>query len=85
MCNCRTELQQQAKEYFAKQEPTAENHKAELQGYGIGANPLKLMVFMPLELTADFPLKKGGVKRKTKKSFITFNYCPFCGEKIGDE
>lgn len=36
---------------------------------------------MQMEVTAKFPLKKGGEKAKTTKQSMIFTYCPFCGAK----
>lgn len=40
---------------------------------------------MPIELTADRPLKRGGYKSKTDRMSMSFTFCPFCGEKYKKE
>jgi hypothetical protein len=34
-----------------------------------------------LAINYDHVLKNGEVRKKNRKSFITHNFCPFCGEK----
>lgn len=36
---------------------------------------------VPAEATAAYPLKNGGVKKKTTRLNMHFSYCPFCGVK----
>lgn len=82
MCNCRTEIEKRLTEKFAQDEPEAREHKARLTGYALlFGETLKEKGAMPIELTAIFPLKKGGEKEKKSKSNMIFTYCPFCGEK----
>ena len=38
-------------------------------------------------ITIDYnkKMKRGGIQRKREMSFITHNFCPFCGEKYEKE
>lgn len=83
MCGCRKDIEKKLLDRFIEQAPQATEHKASLTGYAFmfSNNRLDMKGCMPLELTAKFPLKKGGVKQKTTKQSMMFSYCPFCGEK----
>lgn len=87
MCNCRNELEEKLLERFKQQAPDAKNHEASLKGYAfvVGDNSLRSVGCMPIELTADRPLKRGGYKPKTERMNMFFTYCPFCGEKYKQE
>lgn len=85
-CKCRNDIEKNLLDRFKDQNPEAKEHSAELKGYAFsmsgGINGRMVMKgVMPIELTADFPLKKGGFKRRTVKQSMMFNYCPFCGKK----
>lgn len=86
MCNCRSDIEAKLAERFKNEQPAATGHRAELMGYAIGLGNQSMSMYlvgcMPIELTAEFPLK-GGVlrKRKTTKQSMFFTFCPFCGEK----
>lgn len=83
-CTCKSDIEAKLLERFRQERPDVNKHEAELKGYGLViGETLESKGFMPLELTAEFPLKKGGFKRKTEKQSMFFNYCPFCGEKYG--
>lgn len=84
MCNCSTEVQKRLLDSFIKQAPEATGHEAELQGYGLVVVGNKMVVrgFMPVEVSANYRLKKGGTKYKVQKgNMMFFTFCPFCGEK----
>ena len=82
MCDCKTDLEKRLLERFKEAEPTAIGHEVSLTGYAfILGKQLKLIGVMPIEQSADFPLKKGGVKKKSVKCSMQFTYCPFCGVK----
>ena len=83
MCNCRTTIEEKLKARFVEQEPEAKEHEAKLTGYALllaGATLTEKGV-MTAELTAKFPIKKGGEKQKTIKHSMIFTFCPFCGVK----
>lgn len=64
--------------------PLATDHAVSLEGYALIVGDdlgLKEKGCMPMKITANFPLKNGGVKNKTVNKFMVFTYCPFCGEK----
>jgi len=82
MCNCRTDLEARLLERFKEAEPLATGHEVKLTGYAfIFGKQLRMVGVMPIEQTADFPLKKGGTKRKSVKCSMQFTHCPFCGDK----
>ena len=81
MCDCRKSIQEQLTEHFTSVAGEASNHKVELQGYGFAITENKMVErpYMPYKHTADYPLKKGGTKAKTKTGSMVFRFCPFCG------
>ena len=83
MCNCKTDVEKKMTETFREQSPEAHGHKAELTGYVllIEGNTLKSKGAMNIDMTATYPLKKGGEKVRTLKSNMLFTFCPFCGQK----
>lgn len=82
MCDCRTRIEEKLLNKFRDDAPEATGHGAKLTGYAlIFGETVTEKGCMPIEHTAKFPLKKGGVKEKTQKINIMFTYCPFCGEK----
>jgi hypothetical protein len=82
MCDCRSQLEHQLLERFKEKAPEATNHRAALTGFVLLFDPKKVISkgAMPLELTATYPQKNGGVKRRTTKQQMIFSFCPFCGE-----
>ena len=80
MCDCKKDIEAKLLERFVEQTPAAEGHKVKLQGYGLifGAAASE-RAYMPIEATASHLLKKGGMKSKTTKQNMFFNFCPFCG------
>ena len=83
-CNCKHDIETRLTERFKEQAPEARSHAVKLTGYGLmlEGNTLKSKPHMPIELRAIHPLKKGGEKEKTEKSFMVFNFCPFCGVSL---
>lgn len=83
-CNCRKEIEAKLLERFKTKCPDASGYKVELQGYGFAIvdNALVMRPYMPYQLGAEFPLKKGGSKWKKETGSFVFNFCPFCGEQI---
>ena len=86
MCDCRETIESKLLARFKEQTPDAQNHDASLKGYGfvLGAS-MHEVGCMPIWLTADRPLKRGGYKPKTDRMNMFFTYCPFCGEKYKKE
>lgn len=86
MCDCRETIESKLLARFKEQAPDAKNHEASLKGYGLilGAS-VREVGCMPIELTADRPLKRGGYKPKTDRMSMSFTFCPFCGEKYKKE
>ena len=82
-CDCRKDIEQRLLDRFKDQYPDAQNHGATLMGYTYIIEDLGITTkgFMPIELNAQHPLKKGGVKAKTMRSNMIFTFCPFCGER----
>lgn len=87
MCDCKTRIEKELIEHFRGLHPQAANARAELMGYGLLIEGAQLVRrgYMPVECAADFPLKKGGTKRRVIKQHMFFSYCPFCGEKQSSE
>ena len=86
MCNCRTDITNRLLERFKEQSPEATNHYIELTGYAfIFGKEMEMAEkgCMEIKATANFPLKKGGVKEKTTKQNMIFTFCPFCAEPYG--
>ncbi|MDP1527696.1 MAG: hypothetical protein Q8M20_17980 [Rhodocyclaceae bacterium] len=83
MCNCQGDIEDKLKERFIEENPSAIDHRAVLMGYALMlGKTLATKGYMEFELTAKFRIKnKPELKEKKQKSNITFNYCPFCGEK----
>lgn len=83
-CTCRKDIEQKLTERFISLAPEATDHKVTLSGYAlILGSALESKAYMPMELTATFPLKKGGTKSKVQKQNMVFSFCPFCGQKYG--
>lgn len=65
-----------------------DNIRDKLKGYHAADVELELKLFMSWELNklgAGLPplYYKYRMGKKWKKSYVTFNYCPFCGAKNG--
>lgn len=87
-CDCENRIKAGLLEKTQKEHPKSSNGKINLEGYGTGINEamdLKTIAFMPYSYSADFLVKNGGVRRKTIKSRMIFNYCPFCGVRYEDK
>lgn len=89
-CKCREELEEKLLKHFKEQNQDAKEHEATLKGYVFTfgkrtyMNRTYMKGAMPIELTAEFPLKKGEFRRKTEKQSMLFSYCPFCGKKYDE-
>lgn len=82
MCDCRAKIEKQLTDRFKETSPEASKHVVKLEGYTICiGEKLTVKGYMPYKATADFLLKKGGVKAKSTTGHMVFSYCPFCGEK----
>lgn len=85
-CNCKTEIEGTLLTRFREMSPEAQAHAVDLTGYAlILGDTLEQKGCMKLEATADFPLRKGGFKRKTQLQNMIFTFCPFCGVKYSAE
>lgn len=82
-CDCRSEIQEKLLERFKEKNPDVSEHHVLLTGYALILEEaiLKEKGCMGIELTALYPLKKGGAKEKKQKQNMIFTFCPFCGEK----
>ncbi|MGE4545807.1 MAG: hypothetical protein AB7D06_17075 [Pedobacter sp.] len=82
MCDCRKTIEKKLLDKFRQDAPEAKDHTSKLTGYAFifGESVMEKGV-MPIEQTAKFPLKKGGMKERKIKINMMFTYCPFCGEK----
>lgn len=81
-CDCKKDIEEKLLARFKEQSPEATGHEASLKGYAlIFGNKLEQKGCMQLEVVADFPLKKGGMKSKKQTQNMIFNYCPFCAVK----
>lgn len=83
MCECKTELQEKLLTRFVASAPQATNHGATLQGYAFAVvgDCLMTMGYLPVELSAEYPLKAGGKKLKKTSQNMFFTFCPYCGER----
>lgn len=85
-CNCKTEIEGKLLTRFREMSPEAQGHEVSLTGYAlILGDQLEQKGCMKLEAVADFPLRKGGHKRKTQWQNMIFTFCPFCGKKYSTE
>lgn len=81
-CNCKKEIEEKLLNRFKEMSPEAEKHEVSLTGYAlIFGDKLEQKGCMTIAATADFPLKKGGVKSKKQTQNMVFTFCPFCGVK----
>lgn len=86
-CECKRELETMLAVKYAESCTGTSNVRAELQGYGFGMaepNQVVTLGYMEVKYTADWAMKKGGVRKKTYKGTMIFSYCPFCGKKAGE-
>ena len=83
MCKCRSEIESNLLSRHKESAPDSRFHTAELKGYGfiLSDSGMKEVGQMPIELTSEAPLKKGGFKPKKERMSMFFTFCPFCGEK----
>ena len=82
MCDCKMRVEAKLLARAKEMHPEAVGHEVQLTGYAfIFGKEVELKGCMPFEFRADFPLKKGGLKRKLGKTSMMFTYCPFCGVK----
>lgn len=86
MCKCKSELEAKLTERFKSQQPAATGHHATLTGYAMGIGKESMSMYlvgcMPIELTAEYPVKSTGQrKQKTTKHSMFFTFCPFCGKR----
>lgn len=86
-CECKQDIEKRLLERFKGQEPDAKDHGVELSGYTfvIIGNKMESRGYMPIHVTAEHPLKKGGFKYKKQTQNMVFTYCPFCGVKYEAE
>lgn len=87
-CGCKADIESRLLKRFKEQAPEATGHEARLTGYALIIDDQLGLVSkgcMPMELTASFPLKKGGTKTKVQKQSMLFNFCPFCGVRYADK
>ena len=85
-CSCKTEIEAKLLTRFQEVSPEAVGHEVSLTGYAfILGDKLEFKGCMKLEAVADFPLRKGGFKRKTQIQNMIFTFCPFCGVKYESE
>lgn len=79
-CDCKKDIEVKLTDRFIQKTPEATGHKVALQGYAlIFGDKLTQKGCMQMNVTAIYPLKKGGTKEKTEKQNMIFTYCPFCG------
>ena len=83
MCNCRADIEAKLLNRHKENTPDARLHTAELKGYGfiLADAGMREVGQMPIELTSEGQLKKGGFKLKKERMTMFFTFCPFCGEK----
>ncbi len=83
MCRCREDIEAKLLDRHKNNSPDSRFHTAELRGYGFVLTDagMREVGQMPIELTSEAPLKKGGFKLKKESMSMFFTFCPFCGEK----
>jgi hypothetical protein len=82
MCDCQNTIEERLTGKFKEQAKDAKGHRVSLQGYMlILGKEIRTVGFMKAEMIAEFPLKKGGEKRKTSLTNVLFTFCPWCGER----
>jgi hypothetical protein len=82
MCDCRTRIEEKLLAKFKEQAPEATDHSVKLTGYAfILGETVTEKGCMPIDQSAKYPLKKGGMKEKKTKINMMFTYCPYCGVK----
>lgn len=83
-CDCKKNLEAKLLERFKEQQSAATNHEATLQGYGLVVDDNKMVSrgYMPVQLSASYPVKKGGSRVKKSEMSMFFSFCPFCGVKV---
>lgn len=88
MCNCKDEIEAELTKRLAANTPELSEHKVELSGYGISFNretgTASLRPFMTAKGIADKTKKNGNIVYKKFNHPVAFSYCPFCGEKFGN-
>ena len=82
-CNCKSDIEKKLLENFKSSAPEAAGHDVELSGYGfvLGEGSMMFRGYMPYKASAEYQLKKGGVRNKKIEGSMFFSYCPFCGVK----
>ncbi|OSZ79303.1 hypothetical protein CAP35_13910 [Chitinophagaceae bacterium IBVUCB1] len=80
MCNCIEKYRKQIIADFEKQGTPAQYVRFELST--IHSQGMKnLITGQAIEIGYQKANKKGELQRKTEKSFVSHNYCPWCGKK----
>lgn len=88
MCQCKLDIEKKLSDSYRSDAPANErNHTAEITSYtfamsGIESDTITMKPKLDVRIVYDRTNKQGVSVRKTAKSVMLANYCPFCGEKI---
>lgn len=84
-CTCKSDIEAKLLDKFKAEVAAGSSHRVELNGYGIVLTDkgMELRPYTIAERSVVVPKRAGG--ETTKKSTVNmfFNFCPFCGAKVG--
>ena len=85
-CECKETIQGKLAAKHLESNPEDENVSAAIQGYKLLVNfetgKMRTAGTLPITISYSRKNRKGETKSKTSKSFMFFNYCPFCGKSV---
>lgn len=88
-CECKTTIQERIVAKHIEGNPEDLDVTASLGGFGFAINwdtgRTRLAGSLPITTHYVRKNKKGEQKKKTTKTSICFNYCPFCGKSMAED
>ena len=88
-CNCKSTIQDKLVSSYSEKNPEDFDVSATIGGYSLALNfeqnKMRLAGTLPVTIAYSRKNKKGETKAKTTKTFMFFNYCPFCGKSVAEE